>query len=44
MERFIEQIGFSRNDIYFVPISAYMKENLITKSSRMKWYRGKSRS
>ena len=42
MVKFIEQVGFSRNDIYFVPISAYMKDNLITKSSKMKWYHGKS--
>ncbi|MGA2800436.1 MAG: GTP-binding protein [Candidatus Micrarchaeaceae archaeon] len=42
MAKFIEQIGFSRNDIYFVPISAYMKDNLITRSSKMPWYRGKT--
>ena len=42
MSSFIEQIGFSKNDIYFVPISAYMKDNLITRSGKMPWYRGKT--
>ncbi len=38
---FIERIGFSGKDVYFVPVSAYMKDNLIKKSDKMKWYEGK---
>ena len=39
---FIEKIGFSKDKIYFVPVSAYKQENLIKKSSNMGWYKGKS--
>lgn len=39
---FIKKIGFEENNVYFVPISAYKGENLIKKSSKMKWYTGKS--
>lgn len=39
--KFIERIGFSKANIYFVPVSAYYKDNLTTKSKKMKWYRGK---
>ena len=41
LAKFIQKIGFSKDKIYFVPISAYMKDNLITKSDKMKWYSGK---
>lgn len=37
---FIERIGFKLPNVYFVPISAYTGENLITKSSKMGWYKG----
>jgi len=41
MTKFIEKIGFSKDTIYFVPVSAYMKDNLIIKSKNMKWYSGR---
>ncbi len=37
---FIEKIGFSKENVNFVPISAYKGENLVKKSSNMKWYKG----
>jgi small GTP-binding protein len=41
MAKFIENMGFTRGNVYFVPISAYMKDNLVKKSSNMKWYSGR---
>ncbi|MCW6160297.1 MAG: GTP-binding protein [Candidatus Micrarchaeales archaeon] len=37
---FIERIGFDQKRVSFVPISAYSGENLVKKSSKMKWYNG----
>ncbi|MDE1850797.1 MAG: GTP-binding protein [Candidatus Micrarchaeota archaeon] len=39
---FIHRIGFGGNEVYFVPTSAYKAENLLRRSTNMKWYRGKS--
>ncbi|MGC8662394.1 MAG: GTP-binding protein [Candidatus Micrarchaeia archaeon] len=36
---FLDKIGFGKN-VEFVPISAYNGENIIKKSSKMKWYKG----
>ncbi len=41
LSHFIEKIGFEKEAVHFVPISAYNGENLVKKSSRMKWYKGK---
>ena len=41
MVNFIERLGFRMGDVYFVPISAYKKDNIITRSSNMRWYTGK---
>ncbi len=38
---FVEKIGFGAGNVAFVPISAYKGENLVRRSARMKWYRGK---
>lgn len=40
--RYLERIGFKADGIFFVPISAYDSENLIKKSTVIKWYRGRS--
>lgn len=37
---FILRIGFLKKNVHFVPISAYKGENLVKKSSNMKWYKG----
>lgn len=39
--KFLEKIGFKRNNIKFVPISAYNSENLISRPKAIKWYEGK---
>lgn len=41
LKEFIENVGFKDSKIYFVPISAYNADNLLKKSPKMKWYRGK---
>lgn len=38
---YLEKIGFAKQAIGFVPISAYNNENLVSKSRHMKWYKGK---
>ncbi|MEM3781608.1 MAG: GTP-binding protein [Candidatus Micrarchaeaceae archaeon] len=38
---YLEKIGFSRRSVSFVPISAYANENLVKRSLRMGWYKGK---
>ncbi|MDE1869399.1 MAG: hypothetical protein KGH71_00235 [Candidatus Micrarchaeota archaeon] len=42
LRRFIEKIGFTDKDVYFVPTSAYNGDNLIKKSKNIKWYKGKT--
>ncbi|MEM3670931.1 MAG: GTP-binding protein [Thermoprotei archaeon] len=37
---FLEKIGFAREVLKYVPISAYHKENLSRRSSLMEWYQG----
>lgn len=39
---YLKKIGFSENEVHFVPISAYNAENLVRLSPKMGWYRGKS--
>lgn len=39
--KFIERIGFARSNVMFVPISAYKGENLVKRSNRLRWYKGK---
>ncbi len=41
LESFIGKIGFDIKQVHFVPISAYKGENLVRKSNKLKWYRGK---
>ncbi|HVA82979.1 MAG TPA: GTP-binding protein, partial [Candidatus Aquilonibacter sp.] len=42
LRRFIEKIGFTNKNVYFVPTSAYNGDNLIKKSANIKWYKGKT--
>ncbi len=42
LANFIEKIGFKSENIHFVPISAYRGENLVRKSSKMRWYGGRT--
>ncbi len=37
----IEKLGYSNDNVAFVPISAYNNKNLISKAKEMKWYKGK---
>lgn len=39
---FLVKIGFSGSGMHFVPISAYLNENLVKKSGKMRWYKGDS--
>jgi len=41
IEQFLFATGFKGSDFSFVPISAYNSENLIKKSNKIKWYKGK---
>ena len=41
LRSFIAKIGFAKRNVSFVPISAYMGENLVKPSKRMRWYLGK---
>lgn len=41
LTKFIEDTGVSKSRIHFVPVSAYQKENLVTKSKNMPWYTGR---
>jgi translation elongation factor EF-1alpha len=41
LSRFIFKIGFAKQNVHFVPISAYKGENLVKKSQKIKWYRGR---
>ena len=38
---FIANIGFKASNFYFVPVSAYNGDNLIKKSGKIGWYKGK---
>ncbi|MDE1871446.1 MAG: hypothetical protein KGI06_04385 [Candidatus Micrarchaeota archaeon] len=40
ISEYLGSIGFGR-PVAYVPISAYNNENLVSKSGRMKWYKGK---
>ncbi len=39
---YLEKIGVDSRDYEAIPISAYDSENLVKKSDKMKWYRGKT--
>ncbi len=38
---FLSNVGFARNSVIFVPVSAYNSDNISRRSERMGWYRGK---
>lgn len=40
VDGFLLRIGFSKDAINFIPLSAYTAENLITRSPKMPWYGG----
>ncbi len=42
IEDYLGKIGFAKDNVSFVPISAYNAENLTRRSSRIRWYRGKN--
>ncbi len=42
IEEYLDKIGFARENVIFVPISAYKAENLTRHSSRIRWYRGRN--
>ncbi len=39
---FIKRIGFADKNVSFVPVSAYKGDNLVKKSARTPWYKGKA--
>jgi len=39
--KFFEKAGMQNSNVVFIPISAYNKENLIKKSDKMRWYKGR---
>ncbi|MCL5675154.1 MAG: GTP-binding protein [Candidatus Marsarchaeota archaeon] len=39
---FLEGMGFEDGDLFFIPISAYYADNLLSHSKNMKWYTGRS--
>ena len=39
---YLDKIGFKNINISFVPISAYNSENLVRRSDKIRWYKGKS--
>ena len=41
LSAFAARVGFERRNVRFVPISAYIGENLVKPSRRMPWYSGK---
>ena len=42
MMEFVKKIGFLDKDVSFVPVSARVGDNLVTKSAETKWYKGVS--
>ncbi len=42
LQEFIGRIGFAKENVKFVPVSAYNGENLVKKSKKMSWYKGKT--
>ncbi len=38
---FITKIGFEADNVSFVPVSAYAGDNLVKKSTSMRWYKGR---
>ena len=40
LSEYLSKIGFDRNNVAFVPISAYTGEGLIKNSKNMSWYKG----
>ena len=41
LSEFIGKIGFNLKNVEFVPVSAYVGDNLVERSRRTPWYRGK---
>jgi translation elongation factor EF-1alpha len=41
LSAFISRIGFAGDNVSFVPISAYMGDNIVERSGNTGWYRGK---
>ncbi len=41
LKEFLERIGFGRNSVFFVPVSAYNGDNILKLSDKMEWYKGK---
>jgi len=39
--KFFEKAGMQNSNVVFIPLSAYNQENLIKKSDKMKWYKGR---
>jgi len=39
--KFFEKTSMQNSNVVFIPISAYDQENLIKKSDKMKWYKGR---
>lgn len=39
---YLDKIGFGKNEVNFVPISAYDAENLVKQSGKIRWYKGKN--
>jgi translation elongation factor EF-1alpha len=42
LSNYITRIGFPKTEVTFVPVSAYTGENLIKRSKKMGWYKGKT--
>ncbi len=40
MLRFLGRIGFDRDSVSFIPVSAYNYDNILARSKRMPWYTG----
>ena len=38
--RFLENVGFEKENLNFIPVSAYQNENLLTLSEKISWYTG----
>ncbi len=40
LSAYLKRIGYGDGDFGFVPVSAYLNENLVSRSKKMKWYDG----
>ncbi len=39
---YLDKIGFRKDNVVFVPISAYNAENLVRRSGKIRWYKGRN--